>query len=407
MALPAFAATTSDSRITISGGPIAGETFVFPRLYGDWFVTPRDAHAFLTLVTTTGAHQAQAEIELDGKSDRQVVKAGAKDLNFYLHLKAPYNQTAQLKGSDAIEITLTRMDDLNIEASVSGTATLGENAAVKIGGTLKIHRDAANAPVGGAFGDCDPVVHDRLAGAEWRSATECEIKFDTQVREALRNALKPLESGLGGDWEETARPKTDAIYSIPRQSEKAPFQLEQAVRLEFRLRSGSAQAQRNQAAIDAVTKHMADAMKSVEAAKAFESELTVATHAAEASGHIAVSVRINLPSLGIENFKGTHTDAQIPGVGYSIGVPYVQARTGGDIGASHQTTYVLLGGWSPATGVKSGEGERINTRSNLGPRGANLTVQNIEVEIEAGPELAKQAIGLIDWNAMRQLLAGK
>jgi hypothetical protein len=68
---------------------------------------------------------------------------------------------------------------------------------------------------------------------------------------------------------------------------------------------------------------------------------------------------------------------------------------------------VVLGGWSPATSVMSGEGERIGVGSNLGPRGANLTVQNIEVEIEAGPELAKRAIGLIDWNAMRQPMAGK
>ncbi|MGA2130838.1 MAG: hypothetical protein ABSH50_00860 [Bryobacteraceae bacterium] len=55
----AFAASiVSESRITVTGGAFAGETFVLPRVNGDWFVTPGDAHASLALrPATTAAHQ--------------------------------------------------------------------------------------------------------------------------------------------------------------------------------------------------------------------------------------------------------------------------------------------------------------------------------------------------------------
>ncbi len=76
LALTASApAIASESQITVTGDGIPAETFNLPRIYGDWFATPADAHASLTLQTApAGAHQAQLSIEWDGKSLTQTIR---------------------------------------------------------------------------------------------------------------------------------------------------------------------------------------------------------------------------------------------------------------------------------------------------------------------------------------------
>jgi len=417
---PAFSATiVSESRITVTGGVFAGETFTLPRVNGDWFVTPGDAHAGLTLrPAATAAHQGTFNIEWDGKGAAQTINAGNNDqvnnnqqFAFYLHFLAPYNQTVQPRGADAINITIVKMDDLNLEANISGTATGA--APVGITGVVKIHRDTSDQKLSGAYGNCDPGIHDKLVGAEWRSPSECEGKFDRWIREALPGPFARVEAALTqGDWEETRKPKFNPITSIARRSESNPYNLQSSqdglIRFQFQLRPGSEQEKRNKAAVEAVTQKMADAMKSVAAAEAFTAELTRATHAAEGSGKTAVTIGINAGSFGIVNFQGTYTASQIPGAGYSLTVPYVQSRGGGDIGGSHETTYVFLGVWAPATSTKSGGSDtNIAVKASLNPKAPTLSVQNIWVEIQANAELAQKVIALIDWTALKQLLAAK
>jgi hypothetical protein len=419
---PAFTATiVSESRITVIGGAFAGETFTLPRVDGDWFVTHGDAHAGLALrPAATAAHQGTFNIEWDGKGATQTVNAGNNDqvkndqrFAFHLQFLAPYNQTVQLRGADAIEITIVRMDDLNLEANIAGSATGAGPGPVRIAGVIKIHRDTSDQKVTGVFGNCDPGIHDKLVGAEWRSPSECEAEFDRYIRGALSGPFARVETALTqGDWEETRKPKFNPITSIARHSESHPYDLQSSlgglIRFQFQLRLGSEQEKRNQAALDAVTQKMADAMKSAAAAEAFNAELTKITHVTEGSGKIAVAVGINSEWLGIVNFQGAYTASQIPGVGYSLTAPYVQSRGGGDIGGSHETTYVFLGGWAPATNTKSGGSDtNIVVKASLNPKGPTLSVQNIWVEIQANAELAQKAIGLVDWNALKQLLAAK
>ena len=422
--LPASAATVvSESRITVTGGAIAGETFTLSRVNGDWFVTPGDAHASLTLSAGAGAQRTQLNIQWDGKGATHTIRAENNDdvggdnrFTFFLHLGAPYSQIVQPRGADAIDVTVIRMDDLNLEANIAGTATGA--GSLRITGVIKLHRDAANAGVSGAYLNCDPAIHDKLAGAEARSATECEVKFDLHLREALANAFAPAVTALTrGEWEQSRKPNMGPITSIARGSEKSAFGLdssrEGAFRLEFRLRPGSAQAMRNQAAMEAAMKKMSDMMKTGGVAAASIAELTLAAHAAQGSGTIGISVGVNQATVGIVNFQGTHSVSQVPGVGYLLTAPYVQANTGGDIGSSHETTYVFVGGWAPPTNTRSDGGSEdivvkgSLVKGSLNAKGPALSVQNICVQIQANAELAQQVIGLVDWSAIQQLLAGK
>jgi len=417
----AFSATiVSESRITVTGGAFAGETFPLPRVSGDWFVTPGDAHAGLTFrPAAAAAHQGTFNIEWDGKSATQTINAANNDpvkneqkFAFYLQFLAPYSQTLQPRGADTIQISIVKMDDLNLEATIAGTATGAAPGPVRITGIVNLHRDTSDQKASGAYGSCDPGIHDKLAGAEWRSPSECEVKFDRYIRGVLPSPFARAETALSsGDWEETRQPKFRPITSIARHSEGNPYSLQSSqdglIRFQFQLRAGSEPAKRNQAALDAVTQKMADAMKSAAAAEAFTAELTKVAHAAEGSGKIAVTVGINSASFGMVNFQGAFTASQIPGVGYSLAVPYVQSRGGGDISGSHETTYIFLGVWAPATSIRSGSTEDITVKAGLNPQAPTLSVQNVWVEIQANAQLAQKVIGLVDWTALKQLLAAK
>jgi hypothetical protein len=410
----ASAGVTSESQITVTGAGIPGETYSLTKAYGDWFSTATDAHASLTLLTAPGPHRAQLGIQWDGKALTQTITeannsdvGGSDRFTFFLHLigSGAYNQDAQPRGSDAITITVTRMDDLVLEANIAGTIT--GNGPLTISGSIKLHRDVAPSMVSGSFRDCDPHIYDKMAGAEARSPSECEVKFDTFVRQALLHAVQPVLDNLTQNgWVTDKMPEMGPITSIARHSEKAPFQLAIAVSLMMR-KDTDTYAHYNQALTDAMQK-MADEMKTggPAAAQGSVDALQDATRAMQEHTTIVISLAINEPSVGIENFKGGHTVTPLAG-GYSISVPYAQAATGGDISASQRATYVLLGPFSPVASTPQGGGaEHIDARGNLNA-GRLMTVQSIRIRIQTGTELAQQVIKLLDWSALQQLMAGK
>ena len=424
-ALPASTpAIASESQITVTGDGIPAETFNLPRIYGDWFATPADAHASLTLRTAAAAvHQAQLGIEWDGKSLTQTIGksltqtireasnsgvGGNNRFGFSLHLSGSgaNNQDAMPRGADAITVTITSMDDLTLDAAISGSVT--GSGPLQIAGTIKIHRDVAPGLVSGSFGDCDPHIRDKLAGAEWRSPSECEVKFDTYVRQGLAPVIAPVEANLTqAGWVENKKPDLDPIDSIPRHSEKAPYQLVNrgggAFAMAFSLRQDSPVYQQyNQAAMDA----MQTAMKAGGAGGSMD----VAQNAARAlqeNTSIDIAIVINQASAGITDFKGGHTVTPLAGGGYSIEVPYAQPATGGGPDAAVRATYLLLGAWAPpGSSTQTSGPENIQVKGNLNPSRL-MAVQNVRIRIQGGTALAQQVIKLMDWSALQQLIAGK
>jgi hypothetical protein len=413
-------AVASDSTVTVSGGGLpVPETYRLAQVYGDWFATPTDAHAALTMRTLPGAHQAQVGIEWDGKSLTQTIDAAKSDVHssrmfsFSLHLSGAgaYSQDAQLRGSDAITIQITRMDNLTLEATFGGTAT--GTGALKVSGVVKLHREATAEKPTGMFGNCDPAIHDKLAGAEWRSPSGCEVIFDAYARKGLTAAIEPVIDGLTAQgWKVISSVEAQSLTSIPRHTESKPFQLtEQSMHqggaffVSLGLPESSPIYQRlSQAA-------MAEMQKAITAAQAGKAlpmdEATDAARALDENTKIGISVAINLSGAGISNFKGGHTVTPLPGGGYAIEVPYAQSPGGGDITAAQHVTCVFLGAWGPApASTQSGGDENIQVKGALNPAKL-LAVQNIRIRIQGGPAQAQQVIKLINWNALQALMEGK
>jgi hypothetical protein len=415
-------AAASESTITVSGAGITSETYHLAQVYGDWFATATDAHAALTLRTLPGAHQAQLAIGWDGKGPAQTIDAAKSDVHsaggfqFSLHLTGagPYSQSAQLRGSDAITVTITKMDSLTLEGTFSGSATGA--GPLTISGVIKLHRTATAEKPTGTFGNCDPQIYDRLAGAEWRSPSDCEVKFDAYVRKGLTAALQPvIETLTAQGWNVTSAVEPQSLTSIPRHTEDKPFQLAEqqthqggAFYVSLALDKSSPIYQQYDSQTQAAMQQMADQMKASVASVTKSTTDAVHDAVKEQQEHttLQIGIAINAPGAGITIFKGGHTVTQLPAGGFAVSAPFVQAPGGGGEDVAQRVTYVFLGPFTPPAAAASSGPENVQVKGTLN-NARLMSVQTIRIRIQSGTELAQQVIKLIDWSALQNLMAGK
>lgn len=284
---------------------------------------------------------------------------------------------------------------------------------------LPVFAHHASAQTTGTFGNCDPQIHDKLAGAEWRSPSDCEVKFDGYVRKGLTAALQPVIGNLTAhDWGVTGEVELQSLTSIPRHTETKPFQLTEqqmhqggAFFVTLGLSKDSPIFAQYDQPLQAAMAQFGAALKSMNPAdgEAAQNALTAATKAEVEHTEIHISVSINLSGVGITTFKGGQTVWQLPSGGFAVSAPFVQAPTGGDVSAAQAVTYVFLGPFTPPAAAGPGTGgENIQVKGSLSPVPAKLlSVQDVCIRIQTGSELAKQVIQLIDWNAIKSLMAGK
>jgi hypothetical protein len=422
LAIAQHIAAASESTVTVSDAGLAGETYRLTQVYGDWFVTATDAHATLTMRTLPGAHQAQLAIGWDGKGLTQTIDAAKSDVHsqsgfqFSLHLTGtgPYSQSTQLRGSDLITVTITKMDNLTLEATFSGTAT--GSGPLTISGVLKLHRTATAEKPTGTFGNCDPQIYDRLAGAEWRSPSDCEVKFDAYVRKSLTAALQPAIDTLAAQgWNVTSAVEAQSLTSIPRHTEDKPFQLaeQQAHQggpfyVSLALDKNSPIYQQYDRQTQAAMQQMSDQMKASVASitKATTDALHDAVKEQEEHTTLQISVAINAAATGITIFNGGHTVTQLPTGGFAVSAPYVQPPGGGGEDGAQRVTYVFLGPFTPPAAAASSGAENVQIKGSLN-NARLMSAQTIRIRIQSGSDLAQQVIKLIDWSALQNLMAGK
>ncbi|HWG19828.1 MAG TPA: hypothetical protein VG225_04795 [Terracidiphilus sp.] len=280
----------------------------------------------------------------------------------------------------------------------------------------------ANAPAQttGTFGNCDPVIHDQLVGAEWRSPSECELKFDAWVRPRLTAALEPVVDSLTAHgWSVTRKVELQSLTAIPRHTEARPFELTEqqlhqggAFFVQLDIDKSSPAFQQYDQPLQAAMQKFGAALKQMNAAEMTSAQNAMhdAAKAEEEHTTIAISVVINSSAVDIPNFKGGHTVTRLSSGGFAVSAPNVQPPTGGDESAAQRVIYVFLGPFTPPApaGPTTGD-ETIHVRG--GPLSAAsaklLSVQNVVLRIQTGTELAQQVIQSIDWTALDNLLAGK
>jgi hypothetical protein len=407
---PAPIAIASSSQIVVDGGDIHNETFPLTRAEGDWFVTANDAHAALTLKTVPPKPPVTLHISWFGKQASHVINEEnntdqtGDHVTFALYMNggAPYNLAAKPGGDQAVTVTVTRMDDHDLEARISGAAN-----ALRINGAVSLHRDALPArPATGSYGACDNVIYDKMYGAQSRSPSECEVRLDSDVRRAIHQSLQKVMSHFRSNgWIVEEEPGLKPITSNARGSEKNPFRIDftssGSYRVLLKMDPATAQYQAHAKKIEQLMEKMRnDATR----AAAFE-EFQRAAYEAKNATEVKIDVTINMLSAGIANFRSEHTVLNLPGASYAVFSAHSQAPTGGGIENSQDRAIALVGAWSPAAIEKHSDGgERIDVKAAFDKSAPLLAVQNVLIRVEANSELAQSVLRQVDFAPLAALL---
>ena len=411
-ALSAAAAVTSTSSLVVDGGDFHKTSLALTTLRGDWFVTAKDASVTFTLSTAPGPNAARLEIAWNGVAPQQTITAQSNTLvggeaTFFLFLPGTNCKPAR---DEAVAIKIATLTSLDINAHLSGAISCNGKPGVTLDGAIRVHRDTAPAPqLSGAYVDCDPVIRDKLTGAEYRSPSDCEIKFVADLRRTIFKALQPaFDALMKNGWILEPLPLEKPVTGVGRKIAQSPFRPDFTTnnRLQFRLRlnPASAEAQRYQQAINDVTARMGDVLKSQNAAAAGQLQKDMERAGREQAGatSIKIGVNVNYPMAGESNFSTQHTILQQPGTTYAIHMAEAQPPAGGASG--EEASFLYLGAWSAPVLSNMGAGEALHMNAVFNRAVSTLAVQNISIRIVANAALADAMMKKIDYAALAALL---
>jgi hypothetical protein len=401
--------------ITISGPGVTTQTSTVTQYYGEWYITPKDAHAIFTLLNSDQwPRSISFNLQLDGKSMTQTITRESNSSSVGPGRMAfNYNppggkQTLVLGKNDSLSIHIKRFDDLNFEATFSGTATVQETGAgpVQISGVISLHRLKHVELRSGTWIDCDPAIHDAYATVIPRSASACEVKYDLHVRQALNQALEPVITAMeANQWILKAHPNLKPVDSEMRGTETSPYKA--AASLDFYLARNSPIYQHNQQVLEDATAQMKAQLNGASAMSNPQLMQKMARQIADNTLPTTFSLKtlINQAETEVVNFSRKHTVTQLPGIGTEVYLDDAQPPTGGSEGAP--VTWVLVGSWLPPVFEPLGDHEKAVFRGGLNPAKPLMSAQNYYLVIYSTRQQSEKIIKLIDWALIRALLAEK
>jgi len=436
-AAPARPAVVSNSSVTVSGQIVGGtRTISLPWMNnfenkGDWYVTPTDAHAALFLSDASAMKEGRVDLELNGKQTTFAINHGNNkntghktDLWFGVMVGSAQKSTLfTLDDNDEVTITVTKMDSLTLEATVSGTLTQaglmernGHDAyRIKVNAVISLHRASAPAEKSaGNYAGCDPVIHDWLNEAQNRAPAECEVKFDQDVRATMTRAFAPMLAAFAAQqWRVTRSPKADALDSISRGTEKTPYQFgfgNYAAGFELTMDSGNPEFQRLKAEADAPDPGLTKVMELMKQGKYAEAQAATKENKpgnalGEFRGNTQVTVTpvINRAEITAVNFHGAFVAAPLAGGGTILYIPEAQPSSGGSEG--DPMTYVVLGPWTqPSAARLDADATKVSVKATMNPAAPRLSVQTVVVGFHCSRDLAQKAIQTVDWAVLRALI---
>jgi hypothetical protein len=284
--------------------------------------------------------------------------------------------------------------------------------AAAAGGWL--HAQSAPVPiVTSGSADCDRVVHDKLVGAQNRSPSECEVKFDLQLREAEHQTFVRAVAALAQDlWIIKSETPVKAITGVARNTEKQLFRQGATngggYELALALDPASAKAQTFAARWHEADDKVSEEVKATGKADgpAFVAFMKLNAEIAAAS-KITATVSVNVQAHEFVSFTAEHSLLQVPAATYSVTAPRVQALSGGDAGSAGPATFIYLGKWQPPAFEKlSDGGERTRVKSTIEVTASSpLSVQTVIIRLESSAALRDSLLANIDLGPLRALLA--
>src|SRR5438067_4486197 len=252
---------SGENYLTLNGPQFKNQKVVFTKVEGDWYVAPNDTHSTLTLHGTFDNRSFVFEVEWAGKGEVHTINNemrhdGLHDGDFIISLpdKQVYGDGlhAYPVGEQEVKITVQKMDDLNLSAIITGLVT-NNNDVLEISGAINLHRNqTAQKNFSATYKNCDNTIYDKLYGAEDRAPSECEVKFDQDVKQMLADAIEPVKKQFQTkEWTVENETEIKPLVGVPRGSEKRAFQVDYELKL--RVADNSEAAQKVQKQMEEMT----------------------------------------------------------------------------------------------------------------------------------------------------------
>ncbi|HEY8690498.1 MAG TPA: hypothetical protein VIM07_14780 [Chitinophagaceae bacterium] len=397
---------SGENYIEISSPKIKKQRIDFNRVYTtDWFVTANDSHCAINFEGPYDSRKLTLAIEWSGKKDEYVITnetshAGDRSTDF--RLTSPDKDTygdglgAQPEGDQQVIVKVEKITDDNISGNISGLISDGKDV-IKINGHFSLAKKAAKPTAKSTsltFKDCDNVIHDKLTGAQDRSPTDCEVKYDLEVKSAFQKAFENVVSGFQNNhWLVTKITTLDPVTGVPRAFDNSSFLGDYNIELEVGPENDQ-YASYNKSYQELLNGGSQDIKKIQDFMKQMNGAIRIKIYA-----------RVNSTYSSITIFKDGHKMLKALGAAYVIESSYVQSAGGGGIDASLDATFIFIGNWNPPVIRKDSDGgEEIKVPPVIVKSGTNLSVKNISIRMECNSELAEKILKEIDFTKLTSLL---
>lgn len=400
---------SGENYLVLDGERFKNQKIVFENASGDWFATNNDSHGNIDMNAMVSGVKMNLEMEWDGKDQVHIItdEIRHQQRKGEFVITSPDKDTygdgvlAYPIGEQEIKIIIHSSDDMKVSGEITGVVTQGRDK-VKVSGFFNLNKPAGAASlkkiITSSYKDCDNVVHDKLIGAEGRSPSECEAKYDLDIRTIIHDAVSSvIEDFKKKGWEIEDETDLKPLIIVARGSEKDIFNTTYEIKLS---------ASPSSAIYDSYQKQYADVSDKLKNATK-ESYDDFVKFLYKMNGAIKIFIRfsVNTHNSGFGNFKGESKLTKIDDHTFKMESNYVQSRNGGDETASSDGSFLFIGNWKQPRIEKESDGsETVNAVATLNPALPHLQAQNIFIRMECNAELANEIIKNLDLRKLESLL---
>ena len=320
--------------------------------------------------------------------------------------------TLQIGDDDSAVTQVVELTDTNLKLRIKGTGTLGERrdhgaSTAQFEAVINLKRTPfVKLAPSQVFGEaCDPTLYDRLAGAEFRSPTDCEIKFERHVRHEFADAVKPVADqyeklGWNVLQQPSPEPRTDRGIGLARSQKTYGLTLGAGSFLQLQRRSNEDEAEfKGQRQQEIQTKYANDLDRQIKETMALATDL-------KANDQIDLSLSINYPPVAPDtiSFMKPLTTYPVGGGGLAFSTNDADDNADGQTTLSPNKTYLYLGPVKQTTVKNSDGSSTMSIRPAFDPKAPALAAQVVKVTIECKPELAAQVLARLDVQKLQELV---
>jgi hypothetical protein len=402
---------SGENSVVLNGHGFVNKKIAFTSASADWYVTENDGHGTILLKGPFDSRNVMLNLEWDGKKEQYVINDETRhdsrrmgDFTLTMPDKDVYGDglNAYPSGDQEVIIKIDRVTTDRVIGTISGVISQN-NDKISVTGQFGLMRKPViqKSSTSATFKEYDNVIHDKLIGAQFRSPTESEVKYDLSVKSMFLDAFKPVTEFLAGkSW--TISTSTDLTPStgMPRSylNDQWPaFELK--MQMDHSAAAYQEYVKRSEELSAEMTKHADD-----DQFKPLMEKAKQLGYMTKGATIINITGQINSDGNRLSNYKGDIKVLTVPGIDYVIQIPHARALGGGGEENSLDVTQLFLGIWKSSIKKDADGSQDIVVTPNNKKNVDHLSVKNVVIRIECSRELAEEVIRTMDLQKLKAIL---